>query len=423
MRYALLKKIKNHSIFKNALSLYFVQFVMVVIPLVLVPYLARVLRPEGWGLIVFTQSFALWLQLIMEFGFNFSATREISQEKNNFENLQNIVSGVVGAKLFLAVITLILSVTAMFTVQIFVLHPLFAFLAFWFAVAQSATPFWYFQGVERVFKPALINVIMRMAGVVAIVLIVKSPDDSWKVLALQAFFSSVGALITLVIMFREVPFNPVNFPLIFNALSMGKSMFYFNIISSLYTTANSFLLGVLTTVQQVGLYGGAERIHRMSVTIFGPISQAFYPFMVRVLCEDQVKAKKIVRVLLVAMFLTGVLLSGIIYQFSPWLVDMILGKEYGEAIVLLRVFILQIPLTAISRVLGLQWLLPHGRDFLFNCIVSAGAVTNLSLIFLFTPEYGATAVVWSFVLAEAFITFLMIVSVQYLDKLFFDPWG
>ena len=50
-----------------------------VVPFLTVPYLARVLRPEGFGLLLFAQSFGLWLVLVIEFGFDLSGTRIVSR--------------------------------------------------------------------------------------------------------------------------------------------------------------------------------------------------------------------------------------------------------------------------------------------------------------------------------------------------------
>ena len=51
----------RHPIVRNALSLYGVQAAEMLLPLITVPFLARVLLPEGWGLVVFAQSFSGWM--------------------------------------------------------------------------------------------------------------------------------------------------------------------------------------------------------------------------------------------------------------------------------------------------------------------------------------------------------------------------
>src|SRR5512134_3862244 len=95
----------GHPIVRNALSLYGVQAAEMLLPLIAVPYLARVLRPEGWGLVVFAQSFAGWLSLLLEYGFNLSATREIARHRDRPAELTRIISGVTGAVVLLALLS------------------------------------------------------------------------------------------------------------------------------------------------------------------------------------------------------------------------------------------------------------------------------------------------------------------------------
>ncbi len=68
------------SISQNVLALYGVQAGRKLIPLVSIPYLARVLGPTGWGTVAFITAMAELLVICIEFGFNISATREVARQ-------------------------------------------------------------------------------------------------------------------------------------------------------------------------------------------------------------------------------------------------------------------------------------------------------------------------------------------------------
>src|SRR5438045_1958410 len=63
------------SLTKNAIALFGGQVVGMVAPLIAVPYLARVLGPEGWAPVIVAQGLANWITLVLEFGFDLSGTR------------------------------------------------------------------------------------------------------------------------------------------------------------------------------------------------------------------------------------------------------------------------------------------------------------------------------------------------------------
>src|SRR5271170_3117675 len=95
------RRLSRHPVAKNMLALYGIQFAGYVIPLATLPYLARVLRPERFGLLLFAQSFAMWASITFEYGFNLSATREVAQNRQNQNALASTAAGVLGAKLML----------------------------------------------------------------------------------------------------------------------------------------------------------------------------------------------------------------------------------------------------------------------------------------------------------------------------------
>jgi len=68
------------------------------IPLLTYPYLIRVLGKETYGLVVFVQAIVAYMVILVGFGFNISATREISIHRENKEKLNEIVSSVLIVK-------------------------------------------------------------------------------------------------------------------------------------------------------------------------------------------------------------------------------------------------------------------------------------------------------------------------------------
>src|ERR1700689_4454173 len=69
----------KHKLVQNAASLYGVQIATYAVPLVTIPYLARVLGVSGWGLVAIAQGFGSYVALLGEYGFGLSATREVAR--------------------------------------------------------------------------------------------------------------------------------------------------------------------------------------------------------------------------------------------------------------------------------------------------------------------------------------------------------
>ncbi|GIT52833.1 MAG: hypothetical protein Ct9H300mP15_30460 [Gemmatimonadota bacterium] len=115
-----------------------------VVPFLTVPYLARVLRPEGFGLLLFSQSFGLWLVLVIEFGFDLSGTRIVSRIRENPTRLEEVVLGVQSAKILALLLTIPFAVAAFIAVPLFRDNPAYLIWGFLFAGARGLSPNWYF---------------------------------------------------------------------------------------------------------------------------------------------------------------------------------------------------------------------------------------------------------------------------------------
>ena len=95
---------ENRSLFGNTASLYILQTVNYIIPLISVPYLVRTLGTDNFGLLAFAGSLMGYFQIVVDYGFNLSATREISLRKNDREWLSNFCSSVLVVKMALVLV-------------------------------------------------------------------------------------------------------------------------------------------------------------------------------------------------------------------------------------------------------------------------------------------------------------------------------
>ncbi|MGI6285997.1 oligosaccharide flippase family protein [Neomoorella humiferrea] len=415
-----LPQLFRHPLAKNALALYAVQIANYIFPLITIPYLTRILRPEGWGLVIFAQSFAIWLSLILEYGFNLSATRDISRNRLDLCHISQIVEGVMGAKSLLLLGTVLVTLVAGTATPLFRQYPDYLWLAWLSAIAQGLNPLWYFQGLERLYQPAILSVAARFLSVILIFILIRDAGDGWMVLALHAGAGFFATVISIIWMYREVPFRWPLFSQAINALRMGWSMFFFCSTVSLYTTANAFILGFFVPPALVGLYGGAEKISKSVLSLLNPISQALYPRMNHLVANDSKRAANLAYLSLLFMGGLGFILSALIIVTAPTIVKILLGPGFEGSIPVLRLLSLLIPLIALSNVLGIQWMVPLGLDRTFNIIIMTAGLINLALAFLFAPRFGPMGMGEAVVLSETFVTSSMFL-VLWKKKL--NPFG
>src|SRR5262245_53628947 len=82
----------------NVLSLYAIQGLNTLLPLLTLPFLLRALQPAGYGSIMFAQSLMGYALLVVEFGFNFTAARDISVARDKPDDIARIYWTTLAAK-------------------------------------------------------------------------------------------------------------------------------------------------------------------------------------------------------------------------------------------------------------------------------------------------------------------------------------
>lgn len=397
-------RIIGNSLFRDTFFLLLTQIAKYILPLTTIPYLARILGPEVWGLILFTQSFSQWLQILLEYGFGLSATRDISRHRDNKDEIADVVAGVLSATCLLIATSFFLSITLGLSIPILSKHWNYTILAWMLAVFQSISPFWYFQGTERLQIPATLDIVVRLVSTIATFMFVQNGDDAWKILVFQGASSLIVSVVLICWMYKEIPWRSPRIYLAISGLKSGFSIFIFRGSVSLYTVANTLILGFLMPASMIAFFAGAEKISKSLFGLLVPMSQAVFPRISYLLTNNVNSALRLLKISLFVMVGTSILLMLFLIWTAPILVHFILGDQFKPAIPLIRILSLLLPLIALSTVLGVQWMLPLGFDRAFSLITISAGFVNISLGLLLTRWFGLQGMAWAVVFSELFVT-------------------
>ena len=411
----------SNGLVQNAVALYGIQFGRKLAPLVIIPFLARTLGPVGWGTVAFTQSLGEFIVLVIEFGFNLSATREIARNRESKEMCSQIMAGVMGAQIVLALTAVLIAIVLSNWIPILRDNPRLLASGLFYAVAQGFMPIWFFQGLERMRAAAALEISGKMLGMAGILLLVRSPEDGWLVLFIQGLTPGIFTLVGLGMAYRAIPFCMPSWLLVRDAVRVGWPMFIFRSGESLYGVGNAFILGLFASPELVGYFASAEKISKASFGLLNPIREALYPRLSRMAHGSPNEAARLARIGVLIMGAGGLLLGGALFLFAPLLIRLLLGEAFEPAVMVLRILALLPPLLSITYSIGLQCLLPLGRDADVNRIILTAGALNVALAVILAPRLGHIGMAWAIVTAELFVSFSMVRAVMRLTSFFRDP--
>ena len=401
-----LKAFFRARLVRNILALYGVRAVEQLLPLMVLPYLARILEPKGWGLFAIANAFAMYGIVTVEYGFDFSGTRAVASARAvtaRRRQLAELVTGVFVAQLMLSAVVIGAALVVRLVVPVFQDQPALLWAGLAFAILQGFSPVWYFTGQERIPLIGAITVGAKLLSTLAIFALVRDPEDGWVVLACYAAGALLATVAGYLLMLREVRPGRLSLDLVGRTLRLGASMFIMRVTLMMHTAGNVFLLGLLVVPQQVAFFAAAEKLCRPVAWLLQPINTALLPRLSHLVGSSPDRAQQLASLTLLLQGATGILLGLTIGVFAPWLVDLLFGADYTASMAVLRVMAAIIPLMVVNGALVTQWMIPHALDRLLNTVVIASTCLNLVLALLLARPFGALGMAWVTVIAESFI--------------------
>lgn len=378
----------------------------VAIPLLTVPWLARTLGPAGWAPVLVAQALAGWAVQVLEFGFDLAGTRDVAQATSD-EAMAHTAAAVQRARLLL---TPIVAVGVIAVALLLGQDARLTAGTVFFVVARGFSPYWFFQGKQRIRAAAVIDTLGKLLPALALFVLVRSAADGWWVLVLQAIGAAITTGILTILVYRQHTLPAVTNAEALTALRGAAPMFAARTASGLYLQANTLILSLFASAQAVATFGGAERIVRAAINLLTPLTQAIFPRISQLAKTAPDKALAAIRQASAAIVGSAILGAGMLALFGATAVALLLGPSYMESVAVLRVLVITFPLIAGGTVLGIYWALPWHRERLFLNAILVGGVVNLTVAALLVPQRAAMGMAIAVVAAEASVTTILTIA-------------
>ena len=181
----------------NFIYLSLLQVAGYIFPLITFPYLAKTIGVEKFGEIAFALAMLSYFQTIVDYGFNFTATRDIAQNRNNIMVVSQIFSNVLWARCFLLLIMLLPFVIIVFSIEKLFLMRKLLFATFLLLPGHILFPQWLFQGLEKMKYITILNVISKLIFTIAVFLVIREESDYMY----QPILTSLGFIVSGVLSF------------------------------------------------------------------------------------------------------------------------------------------------------------------------------------------------------------------------------
>ncbi|MBU0548303.1 MAG: flippase [Candidatus Omnitrophica bacterium] len=402
----------------NFISLTTLQGVNYLLPLVVLPYLIRVIGIEKFGLIAFAQSLVQYFMILTDYGFSLSATRKISLCKDCQTQTSAIFSSVMTVKLLLAGLSFLILCMIMYFVPRFRNDWLVYILSFGAVVGNTLFPVWFFQGKEKMSYITLINVIGGITYAICIFIFIKGPKDYLLLPILNSLLFIIGGIFGLYIAFSKFKLEFIfqKYTDIKNELKTGWDIFISTVSINAYTTTRIFAVGLFTNNTITGYFSLAERIANFIQTFpMDSFSRAVFPRISKVFARNKKRALAIMQRIQFGITSGFIVSLPITYFIAPWIIRFACGSAHQEAVATLRLLLVAVFFVG-ANAFRVQFLLVAGKPDFYAKIHVAAAIIGSPLIFLLIQKFSYLGAALATVLTEAGVFTITWITIKKLAK-------
>lgn len=395
--------ILRSKISRNIASLSVVQMANYLIPLVVMPVIVRVLGVELFGRISYAQNIVNYLTLLVNFGFEYSATRQIAIAENDKAAQQRVFWSVMAIKCLLLMVSFMVLGVLSFTFP----HAQQDTTLYWYTALTNVGvvlyPTWYLQGRQDIPRMAWTNFGIKLLGAVMILAVIHAAWQYRMYPLLLSVANIVGGLTALVYVIRRYDLGRprVDRKMVGESWRLGWPIFVNTLFISLYTTANLTILGLYADDVQVGYFSGAQRlIIAINMCVVMPVSTAIFPRMSQMFAESQESGWRYFRKVLLGSVVAAGVVSVVTYVAAPWVVRIMLGAQFEPSIEVLRLMC-PLPLLIMgATILTVQGLYGIGLQRVAPYVGAVLAVICIGLNAWLIPVLGIRGAVMGWLTAE-----------------------
>lgn len=405
-----LTKVINHKLFGNSAYLFILQLSNF-IPFFILPFLARKLSLNEFGIVMLMFTIINLSLIITDFGFNLYGTHKVSSNRKNI-NVSKLFSAIFFVKLIIFTFVLFLCILYMLYFDFIDDYFLFFIFSSASVFVIMLQPIWLFQGLQKMKNIVYFVTTLRLLYGLLVFLFIEDKGEGYLVITFWFIANAVGLIISMRLAFKEkCYFRIISYTYLKSVIQESSKFFYSRLATTAYTSLNVIILSSISPTS-VAFYSSCEKIYNFIIALTSPINRALFPYM------SENKDWKIFFNLFFFVLLFLIPFSLLSYTFSEEIIIFIYGESFEGQGDLLSIFIFTALISYAAITFGYSAFGALNRTDIANKTVLFGAFIHVIQVFvLYTLDVlSVTSLAVSFAITESFIALSRIVLFLLLKK-------
>lgn len=364
------------------------------------PYISRVLGVENVGIIGYVDNIINYFVLFTTLGVQTVGIREIAETNGDKEKCTAVYSQLLSFTILFTFISVVIYVIAVIYISTLEQYKSYLLLGIGKLLFMPLMIEWLFTGRQDFKYISVRTVIIKTLYLISIFVFIRQKEDLYVYFVLNSFLFFFNSIVNLIASRKYVDYKLFKF----NCKKYIKPIFVlglFSIITSLYSTFNYVYLGSVASAVQVGYYYTAIRIYDVIMQIFRSYTSVAMPRMSELLSfNEKEKFEMLIMKSYNALFSYTIPLLFISVLLAPFIIRVIAGPGYDNAIIVMRIIMPILIIAGINQINGIQVLMPLHKDKVLLLTGSLAAFVGVLSNVLLDPIYGAVGAALTILFSE-----------------------
>lgn len=391
------------SITENVSSLTIIQIANLLLPLVIYPHLITVLKISGIGVLALGQTTLTYVMVCVTYGFELTGAKTITTFRKTPKLLYRYYNDIILSMFIMYLVLLVLIIPIVELINVNKQQVIIIFLYLLAIPGYILSAKWFFQGLEKLKRFAIVTLLSKILYLILVLLLVKEVKDIYLV---PVFFSISYLFVGLIFFFQikkeyKRSYN-INYLRIVSLYKEGWYIFLSRISASLYSSIGVYITAFYGDVRLVGIYDVAHKIYSAICSILSQISIALYPIQTKMYNSGKDAFRKFFLFSSYGTFVSSLISLIFIYNFSNSIVGIISDEAVFQSAYYLQLFSISFLFYPFGG-LYTQNLVLLKQNKVLSQIVFTGFILSLISSISLTYLFGMEGLIISYSITYAFI--------------------
>lgn len=384
-----------------------------IFPLITYPYVSRILQPQGIGSVSFANSVVTYFSMFAQLGIPTYGIRACAKVRDDKEMLSRTVQEILLINMITCIIVYIAFACSLVLVPAFRQEKILYIVMGSMILFNTIGVEWLYKSLEQYSYITVRSLIFKFIAVLAMFLLIHKKED-YVIYGGITIFAAAGSNIMNFINLRKFiylrPMKYYNFRQHIKPISVFFAM---SIATTVYTNMDNVMLGFMRGTTENGYYDAAVKIKNILVGFVASLGTVLMP---RVSYYIEIGEKKefyrITKKALKFVYLLATPLCLYFILFAAPSIYLISGDLFAPSILPMRLIMPTLIFIGLTNIIGLQMLVPMGRENQVLYSEIAGAIINLIINSILIPRLGAAGAAIGTVAAEVTVFIVQVLALK-----------